>query len=77
MSKRFLIDIIEVKCQAYHFSLCYIVFDFFLFYFIVIDHIIMKDIDICSILNSMTDDQAEFSDLGEDSDADDYLPINV
>lgn len=76
MSKKFLIDIIEVKCQA-HYSLCYIVFDFFLFYFIDIDHIIMKDTEICSILNSMTDDQAEFSDLGGDSDADDYLPINV
>lgn len=37
----------------------------------------MKDIEICSILNSMTDDQAEFFDLGGDSDADDYLPINV
>jgi hypothetical protein len=30
----------------------------------------MKDIDVCSIL--MTDDQAEFSDHGGDSDANDY-----
>lgn len=37
----------------------------------------MKDSEICLMLQSITDDQAENSDIGGDSDADDYLPINV
>lgn len=37
----------------------------------------MNDADIYSMLMSITDDHAENSDFGGDSDADDYLPINV
>lgn len=53
------------------------VVDFFLFYLIVIDHFIMKASEIYSMLNSITDDHTEISDFGGDSNADDYLPVNV
>ncbi|CAI6376091.1 unnamed protein product [Macrosiphum euphorbiae] len=37
----------------------------------------MKDSEILSMLNGITDDQAEYSDIGGDSDAEDCLPIEV
>lgn len=37
----------------------------------------MKDSEILSMLNDITDDQAEYSDFGGDSDAKDCLPIEV
>lgn len=37
----------------------------------------MKDSEILSMLNGITDDQAEYSDFGGDSDAEDCLPIEV
>ncbi|CAI6371660.1 unnamed protein product [Macrosiphum euphorbiae] len=37
----------------------------------------MKDSEILSMLNGITDDQAEYSDIGGDSNAEDCLPIEV
>jgi len=37
----------------------------------------MKDFEILSVVNCIPDDQAESTDFGWDSDADDCLPIGV
>lgn len=45
--------------------------------FFILDFFIMKDIEIYSLLESITDDQAFDSDIGGDSDAEDNLVLKV
>lgn len=45
--------------------------------FFILDFFIMKDIEIYSLLESITDDQAFDSDIGGDSDAENNLVLKA